>query len=128
MNVIKVVFTFALLIVYADARRPGRYRSRGSSGGRTIVLQAQVARPVLVDPNNNYDEKIQKMLIQASNISRVSDFLNVMGIKQDADVIGSRKTKIIAENAVCEPEVRTVDLDAGNSGDAIMFPKCVNSL
>ncbi|RWS09095.1 vascular endothelial growth factor A-like protein, partial [Dinothrombium tinctorium] len=72
-----------------------------------------------------YDEEIERLLIRASNISKAIDFLRTMGVDMTNEPIASRKYKNFADQAVCEPELRTVQLDGSNSGESIMFPKCV---
>lgn len=50
-----------------------------------------------------------------------------MGIEEDDDDVGGRRrSSQMASQAVCSPELRTIELnDTGNESNVIFFPKCV---
>lgn len=64
------------------------------------------------------------------NASEVFAALGISGFSEDNDdaILGRRKNNI-AEQAVCEPELRTVEVgDQGVEAGEIFFPKCVRVL
>lgn len=77
--------------------------------------------------DRNQLEDIDSLLIQTGYITNVSDFLHIFGasIPQDpTSFISARRRSNYAQQAGCEPETRTVELNTTEAG-ALFFPKCV---
>lgn len=74
-------------------------------------------------------EAMESLLIRASKIKNVNDMLNVFGAKLDddgyEDELLTRKRNSFVEQAGCEPELRTVELDSPDDSSTIYFPKCI---
>ena len=104
------------------ARRSGLVPgSTGLSG--PIVFPNSQRRP---NAPNSFDTA----LIRTAGLRNASEVFAALGIREDnADpLLGRRKTSY-AEQAICEPELRTVEVGVkGGEVGEIFFPKCVRVL
>jgi len=67
------------------------------------------------------EDSLESILIRSSHIKSVNEFFDVFGVITSR--VGGRSS---AEQASCEPEVRTVELEVPESDkSSLFFPKCV---
>ncbi len=68
------------------------------------------------------EDSLDSLLIRSSHIKSVDQFLDAFGVE-----ITSRLSRnSFAEQALCEPEIKTVELEVSESDkNSVFFPKCV---
>ncbi len=98
-------------------------RFPSKSGKLSSVTYISRIKILFVWKNN---DKLESFLHQTIELRNVSDFLKAFGVKEDVDEGGifGRKKDSYAEQATCQPELRTIELPS-NEPDSLFFPVCV---
>ncbi|XP_015787663.1 vascular endothelial growth factor A [Tetranychus urticae] len=95
-----------------------------SSGSSGAIVFPSAQRPQ--SQQNSFDIA----LLRTAGLRNVSDIFAALGIhEENEDPLAGRKKTNYAEQAVCEPELRTVEVgDQRTESGEIFFPRCVRVL